>query len=50
MPIKQSKITAISDECLKLIQYYEGLKLEAYQDSVKVWTIGIGTKPFILMG
>jgi GH24 family phage-related lysozyme (muramidase) len=35
---------------LKLIQYYEGLKLEAYQDSVKVWTIGIGTKPFILMG
>jgi len=43
MPIKKSKITAISDECLKLIQYYEGLKLEAYQDSVKVWTIGIGT-------
>lgn len=43
MAKEQSKITAISDECLKLIQNYEGLKLEAYQDSVKVWTIGIGT-------
>ena len=38
-----SKITAVSDECLKLIQYYEGCKLTAYQDSVKIWTIGIGT-------
>ncbi len=37
------KITAISNECLKLIQNYEGLKLKAYQDSVGVWTIGIGT-------
>jgi lysozyme len=38
-----SKIAAVSDECLKLIQYYEGCKLIAYQDSVKIWTIGIGT-------
>ncbi len=37
------KITAISNECLKLIQNYERLRLKAYQDSVEVWTIGIGT-------
>jgi lysozyme len=40
---RPSKITAVSDECLKLIQYYEGCKLTAYPDSVNIWTIGIGT-------
>jgi lysozyme len=38
-----TKITAVSDECLKLIQYYEGCKLTAYKDPVGIWTIGIGT-------
>lgn len=28
---------------LKLIEEFEGLRLEAYQDSVGVWTIGYGT-------
>jgi lysozyme len=32
-----------SDNCIKLIKHWEGLKLEAYEDSVKVVTIGIGT-------
>ena len=35
-------MTAISPAALHLIKHYEGLKLEAYQDSVGVWTIGWG--------
>ncbi len=31
-----------SDNGIKLIQQYEGLRLKAYQDSVGVWTIGYG--------
>lgn len=43
MATTQTKITAVSDECLKLIQHYEGLFLDAYKDPVGIWTIGIGT-------
>lgn len=33
----------ISQVGIDLIKSFEGLKLEAYQDSVNVWTIGYGT-------
>lgn len=33
----------ISEAGLNLIKKHEGLKLEAYQDSVGVWTIGFGS-------
>lgn len=36
---KRMKVSAAG---LKLIQHYEGLRLEAYQDSVGIWTIGYG--------
>jgi len=32
----------ISKKGIELLTYFEGLKLEAYQDSVGVWTIGYG--------
>ena len=32
-----------NQEALELIKHFEGLRLEAYQDSVGVWTIGYGT-------
>ena len=32
----------ISEEGISLIKSYEGCRLEAYQDSVEVWTIGYG--------
>jgi lysozyme len=32
----------ISEEGISLIKSYEGCRLEAYQDSVDVWTIGYG--------
>lgn len=32
----------VPDELLRLIRYFEGLRLSAYQDSVGVWTIGYG--------
>lgn len=32
----------ISENCIDVIKYYEGLKLEAYQDVGGVWTIGYG--------
>lgn len=35
-------MAAISPAALYLIKHYEGLKLEAYQDAVGVWTIGWG--------
>ncbi|AXF52415.1 MAG: endolysin/autolysin [Caudoviricetes sp.] len=31
----------------KLIQQFEGLKLQAYQDSVGIWTIGYGNISYI---
>lgn len=36
----------ISDDGIALIKRFEGLRLQAYQDSVGVWTIGYGwTQP-----
>lgn len=32
-----------SNNCVALIKRFEGLKLQSYQDSVGVWTIGYGT-------
>lgn len=32
----------VSNEGIKLIQRFEGCRLEAYQDAVGVWTIGYG--------
>jgi lysozyme len=32
-----------SKQCVELIKRFEGLRLEAYQDSVGIWTIGYGT-------
>ena len=32
----------ISEDGIKLIQQFEGCRLEAYQDAVGVWTIGYG--------
>ncbi|WP_144754490.1 MULTISPECIES: lysozyme [Bartonella] len=45
----------ISSEGLALIKQWEGLRLEAYKDSVEVWTIGYGHtstagKPFVHKG
>ena len=37
-----SKGRKISEEGLALIKKFEGCELEAYQDSVGVWTIGYG--------
>lgn len=33
----------ISQQGLDLIKHFEGLRLDAYQDSVGVWTIGYGS-------
>ena len=32
----------VSKKCIDLVKEFEGLYLEAYQDSVGVWTIGYG--------
>jgi lysozyme len=32
-----------SENCYSLIRSFEGRRLKAYQDSVKIWTIGFGT-------
>lgn len=37
-----SRDLTASEEWLLLVTNYEGLRLEAYQDSVGVWTIGYG--------
>jgi len=46
-PSSQSPQTAagqhINDRGLTLVKVFEGLRLEAYQDSVGIWTIGYGT-------
>jgi len=31
------------EQGIELIKYFEGCKLKAYQDSVGIWTIGIGS-------
>ena len=33
----------VSENCVKLIQRFEGCKLDAYQDAVSVWTCGWGS-------
>ena len=33
----------ISEKGISLIKHFEGCRLEAYQDSVGIWTIGYGT-------
>lgn len=38
----QEKAMMVSEKGLALIKDFEGCKLEAYQDSVGVWTIGYG--------
>ena len=43
-----SKVTTVSDNCIKLIEYYEcggdvGKFLKAYLCPANVWTIGVGT-------
>jgi lysozyme len=37
------KITQLSLDGIKLLQQFEGLRLEAYPDSAGIWTIGYGT-------
>lgn len=40
-----------SDDGIALIREFEGCKLTAYQDSVEVWTIGVGhTGPDVFRG
>jgi lysozyme len=36
-------MTPVSDAAIALIKEFEGLRLQSYQDSVGVWTIGYGT-------
>ncbi|MEW9678711.1 lysozyme [Pseudomonas sp. TE50-2] len=39
-----------SQRGLTLIKFYEGLRLQAYQDAVGVWTIGYGTTQGVTAG
>jgi lysozyme len=56
LPSVASKITGkinnftTSPTGIKLITHYEGLRLEAYQDQVGVWTIGFGTTSGVYEG
>ena len=38
----ENKMHIISEEGISLIKKFEGCELDAYQDSVGVWTIGYG--------
>lgn len=41
----------VSDDGIALIKEFEGCKLEAYQDSVGIWTLGVGhTGPDVFRG
>lgn len=40
----------VSDNGIALIKRFEGCKLEAYQDSAKVWTIGYGHTSGVFKG
>lgn len=42
----QDTVYKISQKGMQLISNFEGLRLNAYQDSVGVWTIGFGTTVF----
>ena len=39
----ENKMQIISEEGISLIKKFEGCELDAYQDSVGIWTIGYGT-------
>lgn len=43
MELGENNMQIISEEGISLIKKFEGCELEAYQDSVGVWTIGYGT-------
>lgn len=36
-----------SDDCLALTKHFEGCRLEAYQDSGDIWTIGYGATRYL---
>jgi GH24 family phage-related lysozyme (muramidase) len=42
-PTSKSGVRQINERGLQLLKKFEGLSLTAYQDPVKVWTIGYGT-------
>lgn len=42
----QDTIYQISEKGIQLISNFEGLRLNAYQDSIGIWTIGFGTTIF----
>lgn len=42
----QDTMNRISERGVELISNFEGLRLNAYQDSVGIWTIGFGTTIF----
>ncbi len=46
MGYAQDTVYKISQKGMQLISNFEGLRLNAYQDSVGVWTIGFGTTVF----
>jgi lysozyme len=37
-----SKFTEVSQNCINLIEHFEGCKLTAYKDTNGIWTIGFG--------
>jgi len=41
---------SVNQATLNLIETFEGLRLEAYQDSVGIWTIGYGHASFVQEG
>lgn len=43
LPAQTADATTVSQAGIDLIKEFEGLRLDAYQDSVGVWTIGYGT-------
>ena len=42
-PVLGASNMQLSEEGISLIKHFEGCGLEAYQDSVGIWTIGYGT-------
>jgi lysozyme len=32
----------VSDECIKMINHHEGVRLKPYQDPIGLWTVGVG--------
>ncbi|MCC5610131.1 glycoside hydrolase family protein [Nostoc sp. CHAB 5834] len=50
LPEPRSPVKTINAEGLRLLQSFEGLYLEAYQDPVDVWTIGWGATEGVYEG